>query len=444
MPFKVRKSYLTPQSKVYKDLCQSLSRELAVIGPYQCAKTYACLSKIYQLHCIYPNFQSLILRQEKADVIKTVIPKWENEILPIHPQNSNSAVKVRGRNSPQWYDWPNGGRTWIDGCNNPKDFETGAWDLIYLCQGEEVDLDTWETLCARANGRAGNWVVNGNNIGQVINDMNPDRRDHWVPQRIDAGQLERIQFRLEDNPTLFYDGLWTKFGEQVKEDLAKTLTGHRYTRYFLGEFANAEGAVFDTFDYDTMVIDHLPDGIENWAIYRGIDFGMDHPFVTTWWAKKPGDLLRICIAEYRWSNRIVEDHAKHIKRISEGLNIKFTWSDHDLEDAMTLRRYGVNSQNALKANKLKNIDNVRSLMQKGKILFYKHALDQVDPRLKEKNYPRDLIGEIERWQWKENSTKDEPEKKFDDSIDTMLYTNAGIDRRKGHAHAGILAKRNLV
>ena len=363
-----------------------------------------------QCHLLYPGFQSLILRQERADVVKTVIPKWENEVLPIHPANSKSPVKLHGGSNPQWYDWPNGGRTWIDGCNNPKDFETGAWDLIYLCQGEEATLDTWEILCARANGRAGNWIVDGKRIGQVICDMNPGRRDHWVPQRIEAGNMRRVQFTFEDNPTLFYNGNYTEWGQQVKEELARTLTGHRYLRYFLGEFANAEGAVFDCFDYDTMVIEELPEGIETWPVYRGIDFGADHPFVTTWWAKKPGDLLRVCIKEYRWSMRTVEDHAPNIKRLSQGLNVKYSWSDHDLEDAMTLRHNGVRTQPAYKSDKLKNIDNIRSLMQKGKILFYKHALDKVDPRLKANQYPTDLIGEIERWQWKENSTKDETRK----------------------------------
>ena len=426
------------------ELYRSTDRELGVYGSYQSGKTYPCLDKIRQLHELYPNFQSLILRQEKADVVKTVIPKWENEILPIHPQNSKSHVKVRGKNSPQWYDWPNGGRTWIEGCNNPKDFETGAWDLIYVCQGEEIDLDTFEILCARSNGRAGNWVVNGRQIGQVIIDMNPDRRDHWVEQRVEEGKMRKLHFTFEDNPTLFFDGQYTEWGEQVKEELAQTLTGHRYVRYFLGQPANAEGAVFDKFDYDTMVIDELPQDIESWPVFRGIDFGMDHPFTCTWWAKKPNDLLRICIKEYRWSQRIVEDHAKKVRALSCGLNIRATWADHDLEDAATLRRHGVRTQPAIKSDRLRNIDNVATLMQKKKILFYKHALDRVDPRLKSKGYPRDLISEIEGWQWKEKTTKDEPDKKFDDSIDSMLYANAGIDRKKGIRHAGVIAKRNLI
>ena len=206
-------------------LYQSLDRELAVYGSYQSGKTYPCLDKIRQLHLLWPGFQSLILRQEKADVVKTVIPKWENEILPIHPQHRASPVKVRGKNSPQWYDWPNGGRTWIDGCNNPKDFETGAWDLIYVCQGEEITLDTFEILAARANGRAGNWNVNGRPVGQVIIDMNPDRRDHWSEERIESGQMRRLHFTFDDNPTLHYNGEDTAWGRQVKEDLAKTLSG---------------------------------------------------------------------------------------------------------------------------------------------------------------------------------------------------------------------------
>ena len=393
---------------------------------------------------MFPNFQSLIVRQEKADVVKTVIPKWEQEVLPMHPQHTKSPIKVRGKNSPQWYDWPNGGRTWIDGCNNPKDFETGAWDLIYVCQGEEVSLDTHEILCARANGRAGNWIVNGKRVGQVIIDMNPDRRDHWTEERIDSGQMRNIQFTFEDNPTLFYNNSFTEWGNQVKTELARTLTGHRYTRYYLGQPANAEGAIFDTFDYDEMVIDTLPAGVQDWPVYRSVDFGYDHPFVCTWWAKKPKDKLRICIKEYRWSQRLVQDHALVIKRESKGMQIRRTWADHDAEDAATLSRYGVRNQPAFKSSQLRNIANVQTLMQQGNILFYKYALTKQDKRLKAKGYPRDLISEIQRWQWKETSNKDEPVDKHDDSIDTTLYANAGIDTPKIKPHAGTMAKRNLT
>ena len=426
------------------ELYRSIDRELCVYGGYQSGKTYPCLDKILQLSLLYPNFQSLILRKEKTDVIKTVIPKWENEILPIHPQNKRSPVKVRGGSSPIWYDFPNGSRVRIDGCNNPKDFETGAWDLIYICQGEELDLNTLEILVARSNGRAGNWRVDGRRIGQVIVDANPDRRDNYLEERIDSGLMRKLHFTFEDNPSLYYNNEYTEFGEQVVAELQKTLTGHRYVRYFLGQAANPEGNVFDCFDYDEMVIDELPPGIETWPVYRGIDFGMDHPFICTWWAKRPNHPLRICIREYRRSQRIVEDHAKEIKRLSQEFNIRASWADHDLEDASTLRRHGVNTIPAIKDDRLRNIDIVQTLMIKGHIKFYKEALTRVDTRTRAKGFPKDLISEIQGWQWKENSIKDEPEKVHDDAIDSMLYVNAGLHKALGSAHAGALTKRNLI
>ena len=444
LPYLVRDWRINPQSPKIFDFFKCLDQEVSLYGSYQSAKTDTGLHKLYQLHCDVPNLQSLMVRQEKADLVKTVIPKWENEVLPIHPMNKNSKVKVHGGNNPQWYDWPNGGRTWVAGCNNPKDFESYAYDYVYVCQGEEITLDTWEILNGRCNGRAGNWRVNGKRQSQCVLDMNPDRRDHWTEDRIDSGKLKKFKFTFEDNITLFQDGEWTEFGLRTTENLREILTAHRFTRYFLGDPANAEGAVFDQFDYDTMVIDELPEGIETWPVYRAVDFGARHPFVCTWWAKKPGDLLRICIKEYRWSQGVVEDHAGEILRLSRDFNIRSTWADHDLEDALTLRRHGVKSTPAIKSDKLKNIDNVRTLMQKGKILFYKHALVKVDPKLKANNYPKDLISEIERWQWKENTAKDEPVKMHDDSIDTMLYACAGIDQRSGSAHPGTLARRNLV
>lgn len=59
--------------------------------------------------------------------------------------------------------------------------------------------------------------------------------------------VTRVSFTLDDNPSLT---------EAYKERQRASHTGAFYRRFILGEWAVAEGAIFDAWDHDTMTIDH--------------------------------------------------------------------------------------------------------------------------------------------------------------------------------------------
>lgn len=96
---------------------------------------------------------------------------------------------------------------------------------------------------------------------------NPDSPSHWFKKKF----LDRTlpgwntwQFTLDDNPTLT---------DEYKNSIKAELTGVWFRRYILGEWAAAEGAIYDMFDATKHVIGALPDGVAILRRIVGVDYG---------------------------------------------------------------------------------------------------------------------------------------------------------------------------
>ena len=446
LPYVVRSAHMKPESPVTRGLYTCTADEVMCVGPYNSGKTYPILHRLYWMHCQIPNLQTLILRKKKVDLYRTTIPQWQNKVLPFPLTDARSPCKPYGKGQPQWYDWKNGGRTWVGNCEEAGGYLSGEYDIVFFCQAEQASLQDWELVVQRADGRAGNWKdAAGEPLGQTIGDCNPDVLFHWIPRRLEQGLMQEIRFRHEDNMLLYRDGAFTKHGERTVQRMAKSLTGVRYKRGFLGQWASAEGAVFDEFNPDVHVIDDLPD-ISTWNVYRGIDFGYDHPFVCIWVAREPKTNRLIVFKEWRYSKLRYATHADEIRKHGRA---RMTWADWDAEPAEQLRRLGVPS---FPANKeiLPGIDRMKLMLAEEKLLFYRDALIKRDPRLRERSMPKDIIEEMQGYSHRPlhrhtgNSTKDDlPIPKHDDGIDALRYIINGLALPYGMWHPGVAAKRRL-
>lgn len=104
----------------------------------------------------------------------------------------------------------------------------------------------------------------------LIVTTNADAPGHYLRKKFllnPALNLRQWQFGIDDNPAL---------PAEHKADLKQEYTGLFYRRFILGEWRLAEGAVFDMFDTDRHVVDHLPP-IVAW-IGCGVDYGTVNPF----------------------------------------------------------------------------------------------------------------------------------------------------------------------
>ena len=438
-------NYIHPQSEVINELFRSRDTELIVDGPYQTGKSFPCMTKLHILHLYHPIW-SLVVRKTNKALMRSVIPQYENKILPVHPMSSKSLVVPYGRRSPQWYDYPNGGRMVLGGMDDPDKVLSSEYDIVYYNQCEEGTLEDWEKLSARCNGRSGRWIENGMVCNQLLGDCNPSTPIHWIKKREKSNRLRLLQTKHKDNPTLYIDGEWTPQGVKTIRQLKDSLTGIRYQRGYQGIWVAAEGQVYE-FNDNIHVIKTLPD-LTKWQKYRAVDFGLKHPFVCLWFAKNPDNGALLCYREWRRTNWTVAEHAEKIKELSEGESISYTVADHDAEDNLTLNRAGIPTRLAEKSV-LRGVEAVKLRLKNKRLLFYADALVEQDPELIRQGDPLDVIQEFPGYVHKpldkhmgDPAKDDIPIKGKDDGLDASRYLVMSHDRGITLGfHSGI-AKRN--
>jgi len=220
-------------------------------------------------------------------------------------------------------------------------------------------------------------------------------------------------------------------------NILERLTGVLYKRLALGQWIQAEGAVYEEFDPIIHVIDafEIP---EDWRRFRAIDFGFTNPFVCQWWAMDPDGRLYLYREIYH-TQRLVEDHARDIVRLSDGENIDFTVADHDAEDRATLERHGVYTFAAIK-DVSPGIQAVKARLAvagdgKPRMFFMRGAVVEEDAQLRDNRRPTSTIDEFPGYLWHEakdgRPVKEQPVKENDHGADTARYMTMQLDTNTG-------------
>jgi phage terminase large subunit len=244
--------------------------------------------------------------------------------------------------------------------------------------------------------------------------------------------LLMLESRHEDNPMLYTaDGQLTEQGKKTMAVL-DALTGVRYQRLRLGRWVNAEGAVYE-FDASVNLIDSFPIPAE-WRKIRSTDFGYSNPFVTQWWAIDPDGRMYL-YRELYGTQRIVEDWAADIKRLSEGETIEATVADHDAEDRATLERHEVPT---VPANKeiSPGIQAVQARLRKAgdkkaRLFVMRGALVAADPGLLELRKPVNTEQEFDVYMWPKGADgkalKEKPVDEYNHGMDAARYAVRYVD-----------------
>jgi PBSX family phage terminase large subunit len=240
------------------------SPEFIVCGPADSSKTFGLLMRLDALCWKYPNLQAAIIRKRYTDLTGSVVQTYLRKIVKL------DAISVFGGEHPQWFDYPTGSRIWLGGIDKPGKSLSTERDFIYVNQAEELELEDWETLTTRTSGRAGN-----SPYSQLFGDCNPSFRSHWIPARAKEGKLVLYNSKHTDNPELFDDnGTITEKGKKRLLSLS-SLTGMRRKRLFEGEWATAEGVVYDSFSVSIHVKHRDPGEFQYWCL--SMDEGYTNP-----------------------------------------------------------------------------------------------------------------------------------------------------------------------
>ncbi len=402
------------------ELWRSKAPEILIEGPAGTGKTRALLEKIVALSAKYSGSRHLICRATRAAMTQSVLVTLEEKVFP-----SDSPLRLGPkrelRNS---YKFPNGSEIVVGGLDHPERTFSTEYDTITVFEAVETTENQWEMLHrALRNGKMP--------YQQAMADCNPGPPNHWLNVRANAGKMQRLLSRHEDNPQFFdqQKGAWTEQGVQYISRL-DSLSGHRKLRLRFGKWAAAEGIVYEDFDAAINLIDPFPIP-PSWRRIRSIDFGFTNPFVCQWWAFDNDSRMYLYREIYK-SKKLVEDHAADIIRLSHGENIEKTVADWDAEDRATLERHGVLTYGAFKEI-TPGIQTVSTRLKKAgdgraRLFVFKNALVERDQNLEDAKLPCCTAEEFDVYMWPKGqdgkSLKEIPLDKDNHGMDSMRYAVA--------------------
>ena len=244
---------------------------------------------------------------------------------------------------------------------------------------------------------------------QILCTGNPEGPFHWVKKEyIDSKviDLKHFKFRLEDNPAL---------DEKYKENICKEYTGVWYRRLILGEWAAADGLIYDSFGEDNLYeIEHFPP-----AYYiAGIDYGTSNATCCLLAAIYPKGFTKVRVCkEYYYDSRdkgrcktdseLALDIYDMLKNVP---NLRSVYVDPSaLSFKLELDRKGLPVQDA-------DNDVVNGIKVVSGMIFNKQVLVH--------RSCQNLIESIYSYVWDEKASdrgEDAPKKEFDHGSDSLRY-----------------------
>ena len=246
---------------------------------------------------------------------------------------------------------------------------------------------------------------------------NPESPAHWFYQewicKAEEKNALRIPFTMEDNPGL---------SPQVRERYASTFQGTFYRRFVLGEWAAAEGLVYDFFDESCL--QDPPEGpFEEW--YVSCDYGTSNPTSMGLWGRKNGVWYRV--DEFYHDARAVhrqktdEEYAADLAVLVGNRPLRAVVADPSAASfCETLRRKGWKVRKA-DNQVLSGIRLTARLLKSGKLVICRGCVN--------------AVREFGLYRWDDrHPDRDQVRKEHDHAMDEIRYfamTVAGREKQSG-------------
>ena len=233
---------------------------------------------------------------------------------------------------------------------------------------------------------------------------NPAGPTHWFYktwiQQAEMRNCLRLAFTMEDNPSLSL---------QIRARYERLYTGVFYRRYILGQWAQAEGRVYDFFEPE--MVKPVPKGqFEKW--YVSCDYGTVNPTSMGLWGLQKGVWYRV--KEFYFNSResqhqmTDEEYAAALKKLTDGCTVAAVIVDPSAASFIeVLRRHGWHVR---KANNdvLSGIRLTSDALKEGRIVICEGCSD--------------CIREMDEYMWDLSSgAKDRVKKEHDHAMDDMRY-----------------------
>lgn len=253
---------------------------------------------------------------------------------------------------------------------------------------------------------------------------NPAGPSHWFYREWILGAEQknclRLHFTMEDNPSLT---------ENIRQRYRSLYTGVFYKRFILGQWAQAEGRVYDFFQQEMAVVPPKG-GYEQF--YISCDYGTVNPTSMGLWGKRDGIWYRV--KEFYHDSRAKmrqmtdEEYASALEKLAGDRPVAAVIVDPSAASFLeTLRRKGWRVQKAVN-DVLSGIRLTSDLLKAGKIRI---GVDCTD-----------CLREMEEYVWDlESGARDKVKKEHDHAMDDMRYFVSTVLGRQKTGFAAISVER---
>ena len=272
-----------------------------------------------------------------------------------------------------------------------------------------------EQACARCS-------VSGSRLWFNCNPAGPT---HWFYKtwilEADRRNCLRLHFTMEDNPSL---------SPEIRMRYERLYSGVFYRRYILGQWAQAEGRVYDFFEPE--MVKPVPQGaFEKW--YISCDYGTVNPTSMGLWGLQKGIWYRI--KEFYFNSREAqrqmtdEEYAAALKNLAGERKITAVIVDPSAASFIeVLRRKGWRVQKA-DNDVLAGIRLTSDALKEGRIVICEGCSD--------------CIREMDEYVWDLSSgAKDRVKKEHDHAMDDMRYfVSTVLAKREGGFTACTVERR---
>ncbi len=251
--------------------------------------------------------------------------------------------------------------------------------------------------------------------GRVWFSCNPAGPEHWFYKewirKAEEKRALHLRFTMEDNPAL---------SPAVRARYERMFRGTFYQRYVLGEWAAAEGLVYDFFQADAMP--PVPEGgFARWRI--SCDYGTRNPASFGLWGELDGIWYRVREFYYdareRGRQKTDGEYAEDLRNLAGGRCIETVIVDPSAASFMeTLRREGWNVRKA-DNRVLEGIRRTASALKSGRIVICRTC--------------GAAAREFGLYRWEEVGDGDRVRKEFDHAMDDIRYFVMALGAGEGTA-----------
>lgn len=253
---------------------------------------------------------------------------------------------------------------------------------------------------------------------------NPAGPSHWFYREwiceAEKRKCLRLHFTMADNPSLT---------DAIRRRYETLYSGVFYRRFIKGEWAQAEGRVYDFFEPE--MVRPVPKGsFEKW--YVSCDYGTVNPTSMGLWGLQGGVWYRV--REFYFDSRAKqrqmtdEEYATALERLAEGKALTAVIVDPSAASFIeVLRRRGLPVRKA-ENDVLSGIRLTADLLKSGKMVICEGC--------------NDLIREMDEYVWDLSSpARDRVKKEHDHAMDEMRYFAATVLAKRESAFVACAVER---